>query len=118
MTEAKHDDIPLVRTTCADCGVVEVPLSNVVLRVDEESAMGVCVVRCPLCAARMVRPACDTMMTALVAVGVEISLTVPDHGPSPAGALTHDEIERFVDSLQRESELVRLVQSEEPPTIP
>ena len=95
--------------------MIEVPLQNVVLRVDEETATGDCIVRCPICCARFSQPACDAMMTALVAVGVEISLVVTPSEPTVEGDLCLDEIERFVAALDRESELVRLVHSDEPP---
>lgn len=55
------------------------------------------------------------MMTALVAVGVEISLVVPPCAAVTDSDLTLDEIDRFVDALDREPHLVRLVHSEDPP---
>ncbi|NLA37762.1 MAG: hypothetical protein GX868_19030, partial [Actinobacteria bacterium] len=111
----RSEHISLVRTTCWTCGVIEVPLHNVVLRVDEETATGNCIVRCPLCLARFSQPACDAMMTALVAVGVEISLVVTPGATPIDGELTLDEIERFVDALHGEQDLVRLVHSDDPP---
>ena len=106
----------LIRTTCWSCGVIEVPIGQVVLRVDEHEATGSCIIRCPQCTERLSRPACDAMMTALVAVGIEISIAVPDVGrPVSDHVITALELSRFVDGLNNEADLMRLVHIDEPP---
>ncbi|MCO5311522.1 MAG: hypothetical protein M9952_01070 [Microthrixaceae bacterium] len=93
------------------------PLRQVVLRIDERDASGLCVVRCPSCSARITQHACDAMMTALVAVGIEISLAVGDVGePDPGVPLTETEVNEFADRLKIADDVLGLVGRNDPPT--
>lgn len=100
----------LLKTTCAACGEIELPVSRVVLRICTEDRSGVCVIRCPECGSRFVKEANDAMIVMLLAVGIEVSMwssasaaRVPEGLP----AISAHEIETFRRSLGKDSELFR-----------
>ena len=100
----------LIKTTCETCGVIELPVERVLLRISEVDDTGVCVIRCPTCGVRFVKEANDAMIVMLLAVGIEVSmwssaLTAPVRDELPA--LTHDDVVAFRHRLGGESDLLR-----------
>ena len=61
-------------TSCPACGVIDVPVAHVVLRVRDSESHGVCVIRCPTCDQRFTKAADGAMTVLLLAVGIEVSL--------------------------------------------
>lgn len=64
--------MPHITTTCPECGEIELPLTDVVLRVCDDDQTGACVVLCPHCGARFSKQANDAMMIILVTFGIEV----------------------------------------------
>lgn len=97
-----------LRTTCARCGEIELPVDRVVLRISEVDDAGVCVFRCPDCGHRFVKPANDAMIVMLLAVGIEVSMWPPTGAaPGELGSITHGELDDFRRHLGEGSDLVR-----------
>lgn len=86
-------------TNCPSCGEIDLPLDEVVLRVNDDDGTGACVVRCPACGARLSKEADDPMMILLVAAGVEVETwTRPaevDERPEGLEPLTHADLVAF-----------------------
>lgn len=100
----------LLKTTCAACGEIELPVSRVVLRICADDRSGVCVIRCPECGSRFVKEANDAMIVMLLAVGIEVSMwSSGSAGPAPEGlpAISAHDIEAFRRNLGKDSELLR-----------
>jgi 4-hydroxy-3-methylbut-2-en-1-yl diphosphate synthase IspG/GcpE len=105
----------LLKTTCEQCGEIELPVERVLLRICEDDDRGVCVIRCPSCGRRFVKEANDAMIVMLLAVGIEVSMwssALTGSGSSGAasgdlGAITHQELADFGRRLGDEADLLR-----------
>lgn len=64
----------MLKTTCENCGEIELPVDRVLLRIDQQSPAGVCVIRCPHCRRRFLKEADQFMVALLLAVGIEVSV--------------------------------------------
>lgn len=94
--------VTFVTTTCARCGIIEVPLERVLLRFCEPDGAAVCVLRCPACGGRFVKAANDAMTSAMVALGVEVSTIGTDVSagrPMGLGRITDAELAAFCERL-------------------
>jgi len=103
-------EVTFLKTTCDQCGEIELPVDRVVLRICENEDSGVCVIRCPSCGNRFVKEANDAMIVMLLAVGIEVSMwTAAVTGPVDDGlpAITHDDLVTFRRHLGEDSELLR-----------
>ena len=92
-----------VRTTCPDCGDVEIDTGDVKVRVCVNDNRGSYAFRCPACHRATVRPADQRIVHVLVESGVPLSmwrlpaeLTEARTGPP----LSHDELLTFHQLLQ------------------
>jgi hypothetical protein len=106
--------VSFLKTTCDECGEIELPVERVLLRICETDDSGVCVIRCPQCGRRFVKEANDAMIVMLLAVGIEVSMwsaavTGPITGDLPA--ITHDDLVVFQRHLGNDSELLRHLES-------
>lgn len=106
----------LLKTTCERCGEIELPVERVLLRICEDDESGVCVIRCPECGSRFVKPANDAMIVMLLAVGIEVSMWSAALRPAgrfagstsdSMGAITAAELEAFGRQLGDETDLLR-----------
>lgn len=92
-----------ITTTCPTCGEIDVAIEEVLLRVNEETSRGACVVCCPHCGARFTKEADDSMMILLVSAGITVqSWRRPaevDERPSGLSPITHAELVRFAEVL-------------------
>lgn len=92
-----------VTTTCPNCGEIDVPLDEVVLRVNDDDGSGACVVCCVGCGARFSKTADDSMMILLVAAGIEVQTWAKpaevDERPTHLAPITHAELVAFAAML-------------------
>jgi predicted RNA-binding Zn-ribbon protein involved in translation (DUF1610 family) len=103
-----------LKTTCEQCGEIELPIGRVLLRIDERDEQGVCVFRCPTCGLRFVKEANDAMIVMLLAAGIEVSMwssAVAGSAPDDLPAITVDDLETFRRHLGNDSELLRHLES-------
>lgn len=103
---ALHQGKPMtsfLTTTCPNCGEIDVPLGEVVLRVNDDDGSGACVLRCADCGARFSKVADDSMMILLVAAGIEVQTWVAPaeihERPSHLAPITHSELVAFAAML-------------------
>lgn len=93
----------LVKSTCPRCAVVEVPISEAVLRVCSMEGPSVCLIRCPGCHQRFEVDADEAMVAMLLAVGVEVSVwqrePATERASQVTSTLTSEEVERFCELL-------------------
>lgn len=98
------DDLAFITTECPECGDVDVPLGEIVLRVCEDDGSARCVVRCPRCGARFSKEAGDGMSVLLVTVGVTVeSWSRPaevDERPRHLAPIRFEEFDRFAAALR------------------
>ena len=106
----------LLKTTCKRCGEIELPVERVLLRICEDDETGVCVIRCPDCGDRFVKPANDAMIVMLLAVGIEVSMwsaalsnvgRAAGAAAGSLGAITPAELEEFGRRLVDETDVLR-----------
>lgn len=98
----------LVTTTCPTCGVIDVPIAQVVLRVRDRAEGGTCVVRCPDCGGHVATQADLSMTVLLITAGVEVSYWPVGAGERDAGEfgpITHDDLIQFAAVLADDSRL-------------
>lgn len=103
-----------LKTTCRDCGEIELPIGRVLLRICEHDESGVCVFRCPTCGLRFVKEASDAMIVMLLAVGIEVSMwsaAVSDSVSGDLPAITPDDLAVFQRHLGNDSDLLRHLES-------
>lgn len=103
-----------LKTTCAQCGEIELPIERVLLRIDERNDTGVCVFRCPQCSRRFVKEANEAMMVMLLAVGIEVSMwssAMSYRRRDDLPAISAADVAAFRERLGDESELVRHFES-------
>jgi hypothetical protein len=94
--------VAFVSMTCGRCGRVEVPLSAVVLSVDDVTAAARCIMRCPSCRVRMVRNTDEAMTLALEMVGAAVTpwdTTAPERVDAVHTPLTAADLESFRERL-------------------
>lgn len=91
--------MPLITTTCPTCGEIELPITDVVLRVCDDDQSGACVVVCPECGARFSKRADDAMMIVLVTFGIDVVVwsrpAEVDERPVEHPPLSNHDMDRF-----------------------
>ncbi len=95
-----------IRTTCQDCGDVELKTADIALELTGAGDAGSYRFSCPTCQATQVRPATRRVVSILLATGVSYEITL---APAP---ITETEIEAFVAMLDDDDWYSRLVASE------
>ena len=102
-----------ITTTCPDCGVAEIPLSSVVLRVNTETARSQCAIRCTSCGARFTKKADDGMSLLLETFGVKIEEwsrpAEVDERPEHLPPIQRDELDAFAEALHSAEDLAALL---------
>lgn len=92
-----------VRTTCPDCGDVEIDTEIVKVRLCVEDNSGTYAFRCPVCARATVRPADPRVVNVLVSSGVPLTmwrLPAELSEPRSGSPITHDELLAFHQLLE------------------
>lgn len=95
-----------IRTTCQDCGDVELKTADIALELTGAGDAGSYRFSCPTCQSIQVRPATRRVVSILLATGVSYEITL---APAP---ITETEIEGFVAMLDDDDWYSRLVASE------
>lgn len=107
------DDMTFITTACPNCGEVEIPLGNIVLRVCEDDDSARCALRCTDCGARFSKRVDDAMSLLLVTVGVNVeSWSRPaevDERPLHHPPIRFEELEEFAAALGRAEDVMSLV---------
>ncbi|MEX0757503.1 MAG: hypothetical protein WD532_04745 [Acidimicrobiia bacterium] len=91
-----------IKTTCHDCGDVELAPGDLVLELEPGESEGTYRFSCPECGDTQRRPANSRVVSVLRATGV--AYEVKSHKP-----LTEDEIDSFVVNLNQETNPFRLL---------
>lgn len=91
-----------IKTTCKECGDVELAPRDLVLELDRTESKGSYRFACPECGDTQRRPANFRVVSALLATGVTFELK--DLHP-----ITEVEIDEFVFNLNREADPFRLL---------
>lgn len=96
-----------IRASCTDCGDVELPSSEIQVRVCTADDHGTYLFRCPECQMIVVKPARNRTIELLVATGVprqtwELPLELLERAPTGA-AIDHDDLIDFHEQLQDEA---------------
>jgi hypothetical protein len=91
-----------IKTTCIECGDVELAPDDLVLELDPSESEGNYRFACPECGDTQRRPANSRVVSVLLATGVayEVLRLAP---------ITEDEIDTFVVNLNRETNPFRLL---------
>jgi predicted RNA-binding Zn-ribbon protein involved in translation (DUF1610 family) len=92
-----------IKTTCPDCGDVMLGIDGLRLLLTPHESGGTYTFRCPLCSVERARPAGARVVMVLLAAGVEYEITRP-------GSITEEDIAAFVDALDTDTDLVRLLE--------
>ena len=94
---------PHITTTCPTCGEIELPITDVVLRVCDDDQTGACLVVCPHCGARFSKQADDAMMIMLVTFGIDVAVwhrpAEIDERPLERPPLVPADMDRFSSAL-------------------
>ncbi len=102
-----------IRASCADCGDVELCVSDVEVRVCTDDNAGSYVFRCPSCDMAVVKDAEPRVVDLLLASGVSLTTwTVPAElreSRTDGPAFTHDDLLDFHDQLDQDDWFDRLV---------
>lgn len=93
-----------IKTTCPDCGDVMLGIDGLQLLLTPHASGGTYTFRCPLCQAERARPAGARVVMVLLAAGVDYEITQP-------GTITEDDIAAFVDALDGDTDLARLLET-------
>ncbi len=94
-----------IRTTCGECGDVELTTSDVALELTGNGDEGTYRFVCPTCLSIQRRPATRRVVSILLATGVAYEVTVE------RAMITEPEISRFVDMLDSDDWFNELVAS-------
>lgn len=90
-----------IKTTCSQCGDVELSPDDLALELDPSDDTGSYRFTCPHCGETERRPANARVVSVLLATGVTYEVIRP--------AITEDEINDFVTALNRETNPFRLL---------
>ncbi len=93
-----------IKTTCPDCGDVMLGIEELTLLLTPHEAGGTYTFHCPLCSVHRARVAGPRVVMVLLAAGVEYEITQP-------GTITEADIAAFVDALDTDTDLARLLGS-------
>jgi hypothetical protein len=96
-----------IRTTCVDCGDIDVAVGEISLELVSGGRAGIYRYVCPSCGARNDRPASGGVVEALVAMGAA-RRHLPDAKP-----ITQQEIDEFVASLDIDEWVHEVIPPEE-----
>ncbi len=91
-----------IRTTCQDCGDVELSTADIALELTGAGDSGSYRFSCPTCRSTQVRPATRRVVSILLATGVSYEITLQ---PAP---ITEDEISGFIAMLNEDDWFNRL----------
>jgi len=91
-----------IRTTCQDCGDVELSTSDIALELTGAGDAGSYRFTCPICLSVQVRPATRRVVSILLATGVHYEITL---GASP---ITEADIDGFIEMLDEDDWFARL----------
>jgi len=107
-----------VRTSCPDCGDLELTHRDLTVRVCAEDRRGTYVFTCPSCNMAVTKPAESRIVDLLVSSGVELVVWSPPlelREPRPTGErFTHDDLLKLHDLLLDESWLEQLCNNPNP----
>lgn len=93
-----------IRTTCTQCGDIELTHEDVRLELSAEWTSGVYCFTCPYCLGEQRRPASQRVITILLAAGVIYDVVEDEYMP-----ISESEIQRFVKDLDREDWFAELL---------
>ena len=103
MREPEEEVATIVRTTCSECGDVELAAEDVLLRICSHAPASTYRFTCPVCARGVDKPADERVVQLLTSVGVPVAywsfpaeLTESREGP----ALTSDDLLDFHQLLE------------------
>jgi predicted RNA-binding Zn-ribbon protein involved in translation (DUF1610 family) len=93
-----------IKTTCPDCGDVMLGIGGLQLLLTPHETGGTYTYQCPLCGVDRARAAGPRVVMVLLAAGVDYAITQP-------GTITEADIAAFVDALDADTDLARLLGS-------
>lgn len=91
-----------IKTTCPDCGDVMLGLEGLKLLLTPHESGGTYTFHCPLCSVERARPAGARVVMVLLAAGVDYEIT-------QQGTITEADIAAFVEALDADTDLARLL---------
>lgn len=92
-----------IKTTCPDCGDVMLGIDGLRLLLTPDETGGTYTFDCPLCHVHRARDAGARVVMVLLAAGVDYEITRP-------GSITEADIAAFVEALDADGDLVRLLE--------
>jgi len=95
-----------IKTTCEQCGDIELEPGDLALELDPTQESGVYLFTCPSCIGIQRRPANPRVVNVLLATGVSYEVVTPTPIENP---ITEAEIDAFAHRLDSEEDLFRLL---------